>query len=41
MTNVWVSRGNRKTVDVSEYIDGATCSGDYATFNIMIYGDPV
>ena len=40
MTNVWVSRGNRKTVDVSEYIDGAPWSGDYATFNMMIYGEP-
>ena len=40
MTSVWVSRNNAKTLDVSEYIDGSPWSGDYAVFNMMIYGEP-
>ena len=40
MTSVWVSRNNRKTLDVSEYIDKSPWSGDYAVFNMMIYGEP-
>tara|TARA_B100000749_G_scaffold275170_1_gene260409 strand:+ start:156 stop:995 length:840 start_codon:yes stop_codon:yes gene_type:complete len=38
--SVWVSRNNRKTLDVSEYIDNSPWSGDYAVFNMMIYGEP-
>ena len=40
MTSVWVSGKNRKSLDVSDYIDKSPWEGDYAVFNMMIYGEP-
>ena len=40
MTSVWVNGRKGKTLDVSEYIDGSPWEGEYATFNMMIYGEP-
>jgi hypothetical protein len=39
-TSVWVDGKKGKTLDVSEYIDGSPWDGEYATFNMMIYGEP-
>ena len=39
-SSVWVNGRKGKVLNVSDYIEGSPWDGDYATFNMMVYGEP-